>query len=284
MDRWQIGEVKVSKIVESEGLWDPTRLVPDSNPDIIRAHDWMLGPFADAETGLIRVSIHTFALEIGDEKILIDTCGGNDKIRPGFDNFHLQNSDFLDRLAAAGFPPEEVTTVLCTHLHIDHVGFNTVLDGDRWRPTFPNARYLFGEAEWAHWSREPQIYGDVVGDSVRPIIEAGRADLIPSDLRLNDLLWLEPTPGHTPGHHSVRISSNGEDAVITGDLLHSAVQVEHPEWRSAPDVDAAAAAVTRRSFIERYCDDHTLILGTHLGGPSCGHFRPHNDTWRLDPA
>jgi glyoxylase-like metal-dependent hydrolase (beta-lactamase superfamily II) len=284
---WQVGEAKVTKIAESEGLWDPTRLVPMATPAIALEHDWAIGDFIDPATGNLRVSIHTFGVEIGGEKILIDTCGGNDKDRPGSPNFHMQQGDFLDRLTASGFPPEEVTTVLCTHLHVDHVGWNTVLEGDSWKPTFPNARYLFGEREWQHWSVEPQIYGDVAGDSVRPIIEAGRAELIQSDLRLNDLLWLEPTPGHTPGHHSVRISSNDSDAVITGDLVHSAMQFDHPDWASAPDVDPIQAAETRRSFIERYCDDHTLVLATHLGGPSCGHIRRHQDMagwWLESPA
>lgn len=283
MDTWEIGEVRVTKILESEALWDATRLVPLATPAAVLEHPWTLGPFADAATGEIRLSFHTFALEMGDEKILVDTCGGNHKVRPGSPTFHLQETDYLDRLVAAGFPPEEVTAVVCTHLHVDHVGWNTVLDGDIWRPTFPNARYLFGETEWAHWSVEPQIYGDVVGDSVRPVIDAGRAELVASDLRLNDLIWLEPTPGHTPGHHSVRISSNGHDAVITGDLFHAAVQIQRPDWISAPDVDPERAEATRRSFMERYCDDHTLVLATHLGGPSCGHLHRHHNTWRLDP-
>lgn len=283
VERWQIGEVRIAKIVESEGLWEPTRLVPAATPEVVLAHPWALGPFADADSGAIRVSIHTFAIEVGDEKIIVDTCGGNDKVRPGSPAFHLQRSDFLDRLAAAGFAPDEVTAVVCTHLHVDHVGFNTVLDGDRWRPAFPNARYLFGEREWRHWSVEPQKYGDVVGDSVRPVIDAGRAELVASDLRLNEAVWLEPTPGHTPGHHSVRISSAGQDAVITGDIVHAAVQCEHPDWASAPDVDAALAAQTRRAFLERYCDQHTLVLATHLGGPSCGHLHRHNAGWRLQP-
>ncbi len=281
---WQIGEVKITKIVESEGLWDPTRIVPNANLDNTRDSEWAVGPFIDPETGRFRISIHTFGLEIGDEKIVVDTCGGNDKLRPGAPDFHQLQTDFLERLAAGGFPPEEVTAVVCTHLHVDHVGWNTMLDGDTWKPTFPNARYLFGEREWQHWSVEPQIYGDVAGDSVRPVIEAGRAELIPSDLRLNDLLWLEPTPGHTPGHHSVRISSDDADAIITGDLFHGAVQFDHPDWASAPDVDRAHAAETRTSFMERYSDDHTLVLATHFGGPSCGHIKRNGSGFRLDPG
>lgn len=283
MDRWKIGEVAITRIVESEDLWDPTHFVARATPQVVLAHDWVLGPFADADTGWIRLSINSFGLELGDEKIIVDTCGGNDKVRPGSQKLHLQQTDYLERLTAAGFPPEEVTTVLCTHLHVDHVGWNTVLDGDQWRPTFPNARYLFGDREWRHWSVEPQVYGDVVADSVRPVIEAGQAELIPSNQIINDLVRLEPTPGHTPGHHSVRISSDGNDAVITGDIFHAAVQIEHPEWPSTPDVDPVRAAATRRSFLERCCDDHTLVLATHLGGPGCGHLHNHGDGWRLDP-
>lgn len=282
-DSWQIGEVRVTKIVEVEELWDPSRLVPQASAEIMLAHDWTLGPFADPDTGKTWLSIHTFAIEVGDEKILVDTCAGNDKDRPGSPDLHQLQTDFLDRLIAAGFPPEEVTAVVCTHLHIDHVGWNTVLDAGVWKPTFPNARYLFGETDWRYWSVEPQVYGDVVGDSVRPIVDAGQAELIASDHQLNDLVWLEPTPGHTPGHHSVRISSRGHDAVITGDLFHEAIQIEHPDWASAPDVDRAIAAATRRRFIETYNDDHTLILATHLGGPSSGYFRSHGEAWRLEP-
>jgi glyoxylase-like metal-dependent hydrolase (beta-lactamase superfamily II) len=283
MDQWQIGEVAITRIIESEDLWDPTHFVAMATPEVVLAHDWVVGPFADADTGKIRLSINSFGLKVGDEKIIIDTCGGNDKVRPGSPKLHRQQTDYLERLTAAGFPPEEVTTVLCTHLHVDHVGWNTVLDGDQWRPTFPNARYLFGDTEWQHWRTEPQIYGDVVGDSVHPIIDAGQAELIPSDKIINDLVRLEPTPGHTPGHHSVRISSDGDDAVITGDIFHAAVQIEHPDWPSNPDVDPVRAAATRLSFLQRYCDDHTLVLATHLGGPGCGHLHRQGDGWRLDP-
>ena len=172
--------------------------------------------------------------------------------------------------------------MVCTHLHVDHVGWNTQLCDGAWQPTFPKARYLFGETEWAHWRVEPQIYGDVVGDSIQPCIDAGLADLVQSDMQLNDAIWLEPTPGHTPGHHSVRISSEGEDAIITGDLCHHPIQFEFPDWSSEPDVDKAAAIEMRRRFAQRYCDDHTVILGTHFGGPSCGYLRTTGNSWWLD--
>jgi glyoxylase-like metal-dependent hydrolase (beta-lactamase superfamily II) len=284
MQTWQIGEVKISKVLEMEQRWPGVALLENATAEAVLATDWVLGPYADPESGRFRLSFHAFCLEIGDQKIVVDTCAGNDKVRPDFEALGNLQTDFLDKMIEAGFGPDDVTHVVCTHLHVDHVGWNTHLVGDTWEPTFPKARYLFVEREWDHWKVEPQVYGDVVGDSIRPCIDAGLADLVAIDLRLNDLIWLEPTPGHTPGHASVRISSNGQDAVITGDLVHHPIQFANPDWVSNPDVDPDAAKATRRRFMERYCDDHTLVLGTHFGGPSCGHLRPDGDVWRLDPG
>lgn len=279
---WQIGDVKVTKVLEMEQKWPGVAIIPNATRDAIKAHDWLLGPFADADSGRMRLSFHAFCLEVGDEKIIVDTCAGNDKIRPNFEGLANLKTDFLDQMTEAGFGPDDVTSVICTHLHVDHVGWNTTLVGDQWKPTFPKARYIFGEREWAHWRVEPQVYGDVVGDSIQPCIDAGLAELVSSDLRLNDAVWLEPTPGHTPGHHSVRISSGGLDAVVTGDLVHHPIQFQHPDWSSEPDVDKAAAILTRRSFAERYCDGHTVVLGTHFGGPSCGRLVANEGAWILD--
>jgi glyoxylase-like metal-dependent hydrolase (beta-lactamase superfamily II) len=284
MQTWQIGEVKITKVLEMEQQWPGTALLGNATPEAVLSTDWVLGPFAEAESGRFRLSFHAFCIEVGDQKIVVDTCAGNDKVRPDFEGLANLQTDFLDKMTEAGFGPDEVTTVLCTHLHVDHVGWNTRLVDDEWKPTFPKAQYLFGETEWDHWRVEPQIYGDVVGDSVRPCIDAGLADLVASDLRLNDLVWLEPTPGHTPGHVSVRVSSDGQDAVITGDVMHHPIQLSNPDWVSNPDVDPATAIATRRRFIERYCDDHTLVLGTHFGGPSCGHIRANGEAWLLDPG
>ena len=202
MQTWQIGEAKITKVLELENLWPGFAVIPQATPDAILEHDWLLGPYADAETGRVRLSFHAFCIEVGDEKIVVDTCAGNDKVRPNFEALGGLQTDFLDRMTDAGFGPDDVTAVVCTHLHVDHVGWNTRLVDGEWVPTFPKARYLFGEREWDHWRVEPQVYGDVVGDSIQPCIDAGLADLVSSELRLNDLVWLEPTPGHTPGHHS----------------------------------------------------------------------------------
>jgi glyoxylase-like metal-dependent hydrolase (beta-lactamase superfamily II) len=284
MQTWTIGEATITKVLEMESVWPGFAVIPQATPEAVLDHDWLLGPFADPDSGRVRLSFHAFGIEVGDEKIVVDTCAGNDKVRPNFEALDGLQTDFLERMTEAGFGPDDVTAVICTHLHVDHVGWNTHLVGDAWKPTFPKARYLLGEREWDHWRHEPQVYGDVVGDSIQPCIDAGLAELVASDLRLNDLVWLEPTPGHTPGHHSVRISSDGDDAVITGDLCHHPIQFAHPDWSSEPDVDKPAAIATRRRFAEQYCDDHTLVLGTHFGGPSCGHLRSNGEAWRLDPG
>lgn len=266
---WQIGDVKITKVLEMEQAWPGNALVPNATAEQVLAHDWLVGPFA-LDNGRIRLSFHAFCLEVGDQKIVVDTCTGNHKPRPNFKPLDMLNTDFMDRMSAAGFGPDDVDIVICTHLHVDHVGWNTHLVGDTWTPTFPRARHLFGDREWAHWSVEPQVYGDVVGDSVRPVIDAGLADLVASDLRVNDAVWLEPTPGHTPGHHSVHISSGGADAIITGDMIHHPIQVEEIDWASGADSDQAAAIACRQWFLPKYCDDHTLILGTHWAGPTGG--------------
>jgi glyoxylase-like metal-dependent hydrolase (beta-lactamase superfamily II) len=143
-------------------------------------------------------------------------------------------ADGFSRAAgAAGFPPESIDLVLCTHLHVDHIGWNTRLQDGRWVPTFPRARYLFARKEWEHWStRDGDEYGPIIADSVRPVVEAGRADLVEGDHRISEELALEPTPGHTPGHVSLRVSSQGQEAVITGDLMHHPVQCGEPDWNS----------------------------------------------------
>ena len=182
----------------------------------------------------------------------------------------MLKTDFLERLGAAGFPPESIDLVLCTHLHVDHIGWNTRLQDGQWVPTFPRARYLFARKEWAHWStRDGDEYGPIIADSVRPVVEAGRADLVEGDHRISEELALEPTPGHTPGH-----------VVITGDLMHHPVQCGEPDWNSNFCDDQAMARATRRAFCARYADGEVTILGTHLGAPTAGRIVSHGRAWR----
>jgi glyoxylase-like metal-dependent hydrolase (beta-lactamase superfamily II) len=196
--------------------------------------------------------------------------------------WNMLQTSFLGDLENSGFPRDSITHVICTHLHVDHVGWNTMLVGERWVPTFPKARYLIGRKEWEHWSvATDKFTKDPIDDSVRPIVDAGLADQVEDTHRVIGEVWLEPTPGHTPGHFSVRISSSGQEAVITGDLMHHPVQCAHPDWNCGFDSNPDQARSTRRAFIERYADRPVLVFGTHFATPSAGHIVREGDGYRF---
>lgn len=275
---WQIGDVRVSRIVEIPPA-PLAGLLPDATPEAIADLDW-LAPFVD-DAGTLLFSVHCLVVETPDRLVVVDTCIGNDKPRtlPFWD--HL-STDFLERFVAAGFDPERVDTVLCTHMHIDHVGWNTRLVDGGWVPTFPNARYLYAEKEWAHWKDAPEEGGPIIADSVQPIFDAGLADLVPSEHAVCDELSLFPTEGHTPGHVSVLIRSRGEQAVITGDMIHHPCQLAHPDWASIADTDSAASTRTREAFVERFGETPTLVIGTHFPAPTAGRIVRDGPRHRLD--
>jgi glyoxylase-like metal-dependent hydrolase (beta-lactamase superfamily II) len=234
------------------------------------------------EHGNLIMSVHALIVDTGNRRILVDTCIGNDKERniPAWSN--LQTS-FLQDLADSGYPRESIDTVLCTHLHVDHVGWNTMLVDGEWRPTFPNARYLIASKEWHYWDAndDESKFGPVLTDSVRPVFEAGLVDLVQEDELLCPEVQLWPTPGHTPGHVSVRISSQGEQALITGDCIHHPVQMTKTNWCSSADFDQLQGQRTRESLLERYVDEDILIIGTHFATPSAGYVRhlPQGGYW-----
>jgi glyoxylase-like metal-dependent hydrolase (beta-lactamase superfamily II) len=240
---------------------------------IVRQGSWLVGPYLD-EAGQRLSAIRTYVVRAGGQTILVDTCVGNHKARAGtgFDRWHMLETPFLEDLAAAGVRPEDVDVVVCTHLHIDHVGWNTRWDGARWVPTFPNARYLWVDEEWWYWRKLATDTADslLVDDSMQPVVDAGLVDLVDVDAELAPGVSFFSTPGHTPGHCSVLLESDGSRALITGDFMHHAVQVAAPEWCSHFDSDAAAAERTRREFIEASADTDLLVIGTHFGGPGAG--------------
>jgi len=281
MNRWKIGEVSITRVIESETPWDGTLLLPEATAANVRKErDWLHPTFTD-DAGLLRMSIHAFVIESRGKRIVVDTCIGNDKERP-IPEWNRQQWPFLANLEQAGYPRDSVDLVLCTHLHVDHVGWNTMLRGGRWVPTFPNATYLIGGTEWDFFStaEEPFLKGPV-DDSVRPVVAAGMSQLVDDAHRLTDEVWLESTPGHTPGHFSVRISSRGEEAVITGDLMHHPILCRYPEWDNKFDYDGPRAKKTRRAFCERYADSGVLVLGTHFATPSAGRIRKQDDAYRF---
>jgi len=277
-----IGEISISRVVESEGPTNPRFLIPDATPEALARHvDWLAPHFYDPAVERFKMSIHSFVVRTPHHTILVDTCLGNDK-RRSFGPWNMRNGPYLADLKAAGVSPEEVDLVLCTHLHVDHVGWNTRLENGRWVPTFPNARYIMARTEFEHWrqSREGDA-PEIMADSVVPIVEAGRADLVSCDHAITDHIWFEPTPGHTPGHVSVHFRHNGQEAVITGDLAHHPVQFYENTWTSRPTLDPAQDSATRRRFCETYAERDVLILGTHFAFPTAGRIEPLRDAFKF---
>jgi len=273
---WIVGDVRVVKVVEQvlpvpmNGL---LRNVADGAAD---RNAWLRPHFVTPEGDAV-LSIHGLVVDTGERRILVDTCVGEHRtgLLPPADR------PFLDVLAEAGYGVEDIDTVVCTHLHFDHVGWNTRLVDGEWVVTFPAARYLFGRTEWEHWSVTEGAYMNV-GDTVRPVVDAGQADLVDADHRVCEQVRLVPTPGHTPGHVSVVVESGDDRAVITGDLAHHPIQIAEPDLASAGDSDAAQAAATRRTFLADRAADGALVIGTHFAGPTAGRVTPDGDGWALD--
>ncbi|MFD1659047.1 MBL fold metallo-hydrolase [Streptomyces caeni] len=285
---WTVGDITVHRIDEvalppQTGAW----LLPDATADVVDGQEWLRPDFADAR-GSLRIDSHSFALSAGGLRVLVDTGIGNGKTRAN-PAWHRLRTDYLDRLTAAGFPPDSVDLVILTHLHTDHVGWNTREVNGTWVPTFPNARYLTSRTErefWAgHAMDEPRR--QMFRDSVIPVEEAGLLDLadVPAGgTPVAPGVRLLPTPGHTPGHVALQISSGGERALITGDCIHHPVQFAHPSIGSCVDIDPERSEATRRSLLGSLADTDTLVLGTHFPPPTGGRVITHGDAYRLSPV
>ncbi len=285
--KWKIGDVTVTKIVELEATGGSRFILPDASPEAVRPISWLIPHFAD-EQGRLKMSIHALLVEAPGadgkgRRIIVDTCLGNDKKHRRIPTWNDRAGTFLQDLTAAGFAPETIDTVLCTHLHVDHVGWNTRWDGARWVPTFPRAKYLFGRVEFEHWSRQTtrEDMVHVISDSITPIMEAGLAQLVEWDQEICAEVRLTPSIGHSPGHASVLISSQGEHAMITGDFAHHPCQLAHPEWASTADFDKPAAEATRRRIFDELAGKPVLVIGTHFSGPTAGHVVREGDAWKL---
>ncbi len=282
MNQWQIGKVKITRVIEMEISGGSRFILPQATRDIVKEIDWLAPHFADEDGNLI-MSIHALVIETPNRKMIVDTCIGNDKQRniPTWNNLQLP---FLEDLAAAGYDRHKIDTVMCTHLHVDHVGWNTMMVDGEWLPTFPNARYLMGEEEYEYWDQiSPEDPNSaVMGDSVQPVFDAGLVDLVAMDYRICDEVYLEPTTGHTPGHVSVHIESEGQQALITGDCIHHPCQIERLEWSSAADFDPEEAFVTRQYLMDKYADQDILIIGTHFATPTAGYLKSRGDGYWLD--
>ena len=275
----RIGDVEVWRILELHGpFMTPEELFPTAGPEvreIIRHH---LPDGLCPASGRLILPVQGFLLKTPSHLILVDSCVGNDKTVPGHPDWHQRSDDrFMASLRAAGVGPADMDYVLCTHLHTDHVGWNTRLEDGRWVPTFPNARYLMPSAdEEALAERRSDTYIE----SVLPVIGAGQAELVTAGHMLGDYVTLLATPGHTPGHVSVLIKSGTAEAVITGDALHTTVQCRHPEWHFKFDVDGDLAVTSRRRLLEDASEANRTVLGSHFALPSIGRVRAQGDAFR----
>lgn len=278
---WRFGDVTITSVAEVETPLPIEFVLGAANSEMLQRHSWLQPHFATAE-GLAILRIQLLVIESAGRTIAVDTCLGNDKPRtqPFFDQLQ---TPFLTTLEAAGFDRFAIDTVICTHMHVDHVGWNTMLVDGQWVPTFPNARYLFGRTEYEHW----EAYGihedgDVFGDSVAPVFAAGLVDFVDAPCEVTSAVRLVPTPGHSPGHMSIEIDSAGATAFITGDVMHHPLQIAQPELGSNFDSDYTAAASMRAQVLARLADTDVTVIGTHFAGPHAGRVLTDGETYRFN--
>jgi glyoxylase-like metal-dependent hydrolase (beta-lactamase superfamily II) len=284
MKTWKVGQVEITRLVEvwkwEDDIW---MVLEDSKPPIVHTQPWLIPDHATPE-GRMFINFQAFFVRAGKRRIMIDTCIGADRERQ-FPVFTKMRTTFMQDLASLGIAPNDIDTVLCTHLHFDHVGWNTHLVAGRWVPTFPKARYLFSREEYAHWLmlRDTGGYHGInhLSDAVDPVIEAGLVDFVPHDFAITEEIRLLPTPGHTPGHVSVYINSQGQEAVITGDLMHHPIQVAMPEHLATFDMDKPAGAKTRVEFVNRFQEKPVLVIGSHFADPGAGYIVRNGASWKL---
>ena len=294
-----IGKFSIQRVVESQGPTFPLDLLlPTAEPAALAEHrHWLEPGFIEPDSGLLIMSFHSYIIRTERHTIVVDACVGNDKERPGFPEMHRLQSSFLADLAAAGVHPEDVDFLMCTHMHPDHVGWNTRLEDGRWVPTFPNAQYLFGRTALESWENYvkniaggpddtlPEIISGVqracFKDSVLPVVEAGQAALIDDGHEVEDGIWVESAPGHTPGNAVINISSMGATALMSGDALHHPLQLPFPQWSSGFCSDPVQSAATRRRLLERIADTSTLLLPAHFPNPTCCRVSGHADAFLL---
>lgn len=271
-----LGDCTIDTVVDDIGAFiSPFDLMPGADRAAVERHArWMAPTWYDEGSAKLVMAYQSLILRTPRHTILIDSCIGEDKVRANL-HFHMKKWPWMANLKALGLTPADIDIVMCTHLHPDHVGWNTQLRDGRWVPTFPNARYMFERTEYAHWEKESAAgaarIGEVFKDSVLPIMEAGQAELVAGDHEIEKGIWLEPTPGHSPGHVVVNVETGGRRAVFSGDLMHHPIQVPHPEWSTCFCWDMPMSARTRRSFVERHAGTDTLIVPVHFAGETAGH-------------
>ncbi|MER5194808.1 MBL fold metallo-hydrolase [Streptomyces sp. NPDC002755] len=271
-----VGDVEILRVVEWQSLFVPApSLVPDCGPEVWKEHRELLAPdHWDPVSDRVMSALQTWIVRSAGRTVLVDTGVGNGRERPGFPHFHRRQGDLPGRLERAGVRPQDVDIVVNTHIHADHVGWNTLDVEGEWTPTFPRASYLLPAADDAYFGPAGGYGGGereddrlVYEDSVAPVHRAGQAVLWEGEHRVDEHLTLESAPGHTPGSAVLRVASRGERAVFVGDLLHNPVQVLRPECSSCFCLDPGRAATERARILERAADEKELVIPAHFAGP-----------------
>jgi len=278
----QVGNTVIHRIVEQEAPFFPAfQFFPTLSKELYEENKAWLQPIYFDASDRVNLCIQSYLVQTPHHNILIDSCVGNDKPRPTRPFWNMMKSDRFEKgLAATGIGIGDIDFVMCTHLHTDHVGWNTRIENGRWVPTFPKARYVFADRELAFWTKRQKDDPAAcpwIEDSVLPIVAANRVDIVKSAHAFNDLVTLIPTPGHTIDHYSVRVGKPGTDAIITGDMIHSPLQARYPELGMLADYDSKQAGVTRRELFGKVCDTTTLMCTAHFPSPSSGRVVRHGD-------
>ena len=282
-----LGNLVIARAMEQTTAFDRMNFFPKTSEEDWLPHlPWLRECKAvDPDSGDLLLPMQTYVVRTSHHTILVDTCIGNHKDRANRPSWHRKDDDYyMKALAGHGLSPADVDFVMCTHMHGDHVGWNTQLVDGRWVPTFPNAKYVFSRKEYEGWRdyEGTRFNLSAFQDSVLPVVEAGQAELVDNDYALDDEVWLESSPGHTPDHVSIRLASGAHDAVLSGDLMHCPIQCLHPEWVAMPDYDPDIASATRRAFLERYCESSTLVCTAHFPLPSVGHVVRSGDAFGFE--
>ena len=285
--KWQIGKIKVTRIQE---LVFPefSDVIPAVTKELVKEIKWLFPHFVTAD-GHLSLSIHSLIVETPTHKLVVDTCIGDGRDRMPMEGMHMLSTNYMRDMQAEGYQPEDMDFVLCTHLHVDHVGWNTRLVDGKWVPTFPNAKYIMDKKDLDFWGSIDvdtdidfmQVQRQVFEDSLMPVINAGLAQPVDAPSIICEGVRLISTPGHTPGHVSVVLESGGQTGLITGDFIHHPIQFHDPALVSPFDVDNEMAIETRRRIFGEYADTPTLIIGTHFAGPTAGTLVTENGTYRL---
>lgn len=283
-----IGTFDITRVPEMEYPMAAARsFFPELSEDMLTEVRRLMPPGHLTDDDKIILSFHSYILRTGRYNILIDTCCGNDKQRPHRPAFTNLSGNYLGTLAAAGLQPEDIDFVMCTHLHWDHVGWNTRLVNGEWVPTFPNAKYIMAKREYDHWDALYALGGDNphrngFEDSVLPIMRAEQAVLVADDHEVDTGIWLEPCHGHSPGHVIINLQSGDAKGALTGDIIHHRLQFRYPDLSTSADTDMALARVNRKALIEKLAGSGTLVCTAHLHGQSVGRIEPTCDHFRFD--